>query len=50
MLFGEAIVKLNDIFLLFLDAESFEPGESSKKPAVLDKWEGEDEDDDVRVS
>ncbi|XP_012689867.1 eukaryotic translation initiation factor 3 subunit J-B [Clupea harengus] len=31
------------------DAESFEPTEAGKKPvALLDKWEGEDEDEDVK--
>uniref|UniRef100_A0A8C2L2M0 Eukaryotic translation initiation factor 3 subunit J n=1 Tax=Cyprinus carpio TaxID=7962 RepID=A0A8C2L2M0_CYPCA len=32
------------------DADSFEPEELIKKAAVHDKWEGEDEDDDVKVS
>lgn len=32
------------------DAESFEPDEPIKKAAVHDKWEGEDEEDDVKVS
>ncbi|KAK2867422.1 hypothetical protein QQF64_023107 [Cirrhinus molitorella] len=30
------------------DADSFEPEEPIKKAAVHDKWEGEDEDDDVK--
>ncbi|KAM9409607.1 eukaryotic translation initiation factor 3 subunit J-B [Pholidichthys leucotaenia] len=30
------------------DADNFEPEEPIKKAAVLDKWEGEDEDDDVK--
>ncbi|XP_056596461.1 eukaryotic translation initiation factor 3 subunit J-A [Triplophysa dalaica] len=30
------------------DAESFEPDEPIKKAAVHDKWEGEDEEDDVK--
>ncbi|KAJ8417648.1 hypothetical protein AAFF_G00224910 [Aldrovandia affinis] len=30
------------------DTESFEPDESTTKVAVLDKWEGEDEDEDVK--
>uniref|UniRef100_A0A671MXI9 Eukaryotic translation initiation factor 3 subunit J n=1 Tax=Sinocyclocheilus anshuiensis TaxID=1608454 RepID=A0A671MXI9_9TELE len=32
------------------DADSFETEEPIKKAAVHDKWEGEDEDDDVKVS
>uniref|UniRef100_A0A671NRT4 Eukaryotic translation initiation factor 3 subunit J n=1 Tax=Sinocyclocheilus anshuiensis TaxID=1608454 RepID=A0A671NRT4_9TELE len=32
------------------DADSFEAEEPIKKAAVHDKWEGEDEDDDVKVS
>lgn len=34
----------------FPDADSFEPEAPIKNAAVLDKWEGEDEDDDVKVS
>ncbi|XP_061077797.1 eukaryotic translation initiation factor 3 subunit J-A-like isoform X2 [Conger conger] len=30
------------------DADSFEPDEPSKKAAVQDKWEGEDEEEDVK--
>lgn len=30
------------------DAESFEPDEATAKPVVLDKWDGEDDDDDVK--
>ncbi|KAM4618343.1 eukaryotic translation initiation factor 3 subunit J-A [Polymixia lowei] len=30
------------------DAESFEAEEPTKKPVVLDKWEGEDEEEDVK--
>ncbi|KAM4744699.1 eukaryotic translation initiation factor 3 subunit J-B [Anableps anableps] len=30
------------------DADNFEPEEPIKKAAVLDKWEGEDEDEDVK--
>ncbi|KAJ8249184.1 hypothetical protein GJAV_G00232070 [Gymnothorax javanicus] len=30
------------------DADSFEPDEPIKKAAVLDKWEGEDEEEDVK--
>ncbi|KAJ8407741.1 hypothetical protein AAFF_G00267850 [Aldrovandia affinis] len=30
------------------DADSFEPDDSIKKAAVLDKWEGEDEEEDVK--
>lgn len=33
----------------FTDADNFEPEEPIKKAAVLDKWEGEDEDEDVKV-
>uniref|UniRef100_A0A3Q2D6P6 Eukaryotic translation initiation factor 3, subunit Jb n=1 Tax=Cyprinodon variegatus TaxID=28743 RepID=A0A3Q2D6P6_CYPVA len=31
------------------DADNFEPEEPIKKAAVLDKWEGEDEDEDVKT-
>lgn len=34
---------------LFVDAENFEPDEPIKKAAVMDKWEGEDEEEDVKV-
>ncbi|XP_029910452.1 eukaryotic translation initiation factor 3 subunit J-A isoform X2 [Myripristis murdjan] len=30
------------------DAESFEPDEPTVKPVVLDRWEGEDDDEDVK--
>ncbi|KAI9514110.1 Eukaryotic translation initiation factor 3 subunit J-A [Dissostichus eleginoides] len=30
------------------DAETFEPEEPNKKAAVVDKWEGEDDEDDVK--
>ncbi|XP_071752767.1 eukaryotic translation initiation factor 3 subunit J-A [Centroberyx gerrardi] len=30
------------------DAESFEPDEPAAKPVVLDKWEGEDDEEDVK--
>lgn len=34
----------------FTDADNFEPEEPIKKAAAtLDKWEGEDEDEDVKV-
>ena len=32
------------------DADDFEPEEASAAPKVTDKWEGEDEDDDIKVS
>ena len=31
------------------DADDFEPGEAGA-PKVSDKWEGEDEDDDIKVT
>lgn len=31
------------------DADNFEPEEPIKKAAAMDKWEGEDEDEDVKV-
>lgn len=36
-------------FCAFVDADNFEPDEPIKKAAVLDKWEGEDEEEDVKV-
>lgn len=33
----------------FTDADNFEPEEPIKKAAVMDKWEGEDEEEDVKV-
>lgn len=40
--------------VVFTDAESFEPEEPIKKAAataaMVDKWEGEDEDEDVKVN
>lgn len=35
--------------VVFTDADNFEPEEPIKKAAALDKWEGEDEDEDVKV-
>lgn len=35
---------------LFLDADSFEPDEPIKKASGNDKWEGEDEEEDVKVT
>uniref|UniRef100_A0A3B4TZ06 Eukaryotic translation initiation factor 3 subunit J n=1 Tax=Seriola dumerili TaxID=41447 RepID=A0A3B4TZ06_SERDU len=32
------------------DADNFEPEEPIKKAAAMDKWEGEDEDEDVKVN
>lgn len=34
---------------VYLDADSFEPDEPIKKPSGNDKWEGEDEEEDVKV-
>lgn len=34
--------------VVFTDADNFEPEEPIKKAAGLDKWEGEDEDEDVK--
>lgn len=34
---------------VFLDADSFDPDEPIKKVSVHDKWEGEDEEEDVKV-
>lgn len=42
----------NEFFMLsffFTDAENFEPDEPIKKAAAMDKWEGEDEEEDVKV-
>lgn len=36
--------------VVFTDADNFEPEEPIKKAAALDKWEGEDEDEDVKVT
>ena len=39
--------------LLVLDADTFDPDElviGTKKAVVADKWEGEDEDDDIKVT
>lgn len=36
--------------VVFTDADNFEPEESTKKAAAKDKWEGEDEDEDVKVN
>lgn len=42
---------LNEIHVVvFTDAENFEPEEPIKKAAAMDKWEGEDEDEDVKVN
>lgn len=35
--------------VVFTDADNFEPVEPTKKAPALDKWEGEDEDEDVKV-
>lgn len=43
--------KIYYLWHFITDAESFEPTEAGKKPvALLDKWEGEDEDEDVKVT
>ena len=31
------------------DADDFEPEEAGAAPKVTDKWEGEDEEDDIKV-
>lgn len=36
--------------MLFTDADNFEPEEPIKKAAAMDKWEGEDEEEDVKVN
>lgn len=36
--------------IVFTDADNFEPEEPIKKAAAMDKWEGEDEDEDVKVN
>lgn len=36
--------------VLFTDADYFEPKEPTKKATTMDKWEGEDEDEDVKVN
>uniref|UniRef100_A0AAX7T6L5 Eukaryotic translation initiation factor 3 subunit J n=1 Tax=Astatotilapia calliptera TaxID=8154 RepID=A0AAX7T6L5_ASTCA len=38
----------DDKLVDFRDADNFEPEEPIKKAAALDKWEGEDEDEDVK--
>lgn len=41
---------LSFYFCIFsTDAETFEPEEPIKKAVVMDKWEGEDEEEDVKV-
>lgn len=36
--------------VVFTDADTFDLEEPIKKAAVLDKWEGEDEEEDVKVT
>ena len=36
-------------FYFFTDADNFEPEEPIKKAVAMDKWEGEDEEEDVKV-
>ena len=42
---------LNEIHVVVLtDADNFEPEGPTAAAATMDKWEGEDEDEDVKVS
>lgn len=42
---------LNKFYVVvFTDADNFEPEEPIKKAAAMDKWEGEDEDEEVKVN
>lgn len=42
---------LNEIYVVvFTDADNFELEEPIKKAAAMDKWEGEDDDEDVKVN
>lgn len=36
--------------VVFTDADNFEPKEPIKKATTMDKWEGEDEDENVKVN
>lgn len=36
--------------VVFTDADNFEPKEPIKKATTMDKWEGEDEDENVKVT
>ena len=36
--------------VVLTDADTFEPEEQIQKAVVVDKWEGEDEEEDVKVS
>lgn len=36
--------------VLFTDADNFESKEPTKKATTMDKWEGEDEDENVKVN
>lgn len=40
---------LDKISVALTDADNFELEEPTEKVAAIDKWEGEDEDDDVKV-
>lgn len=46
--FGFLLWQSNKLFL-FTDADDFEPPSFNPKGVVSDKWEGEDEDQDVKV-
>ena len=39
---------IHKIHGLFSDADDYEPPASSNNPKVADRWDGEDEDDDVK--
>lgn len=42
--------RFNEIHVVvFTDADNFEPKEPIKKATTMDKWEGEDEDENVKV-
>lgn len=36
--------------VLFTDADTFEPKEPLKEATTMDKWEGEDEDENIKVN
>lgn len=36
--------------VVFTDADNFEPKEPTEKATTMDKWEGEDEDENVKVT
>lgn len=48
-----SLYRINNYIVLFLkDVDNFEPSEPLKNAAgvLVDKWEGEDEDEDVKVT